>query len=166
MNVTINSHAFFALPVNILLGMVTDPRLDVRKAALDKILKAREEEQDHVAGEVRYNIVPNLNFEAQEYTEMIHWGDPDVSITVPPVLRHMTTKELTDDLIVEDGIVPEWTFTQFPCHTVAVERTVKLVTEASSKYIGVEARDRNIRSTLLSRQVLPKFDSKSQLLVS
>ena len=32
-------------------------------------------------------IAPRLNFEANDYTEMILWESTDVSITVPPVRR-------------------------------------------------------------------------------
>ncbi|GBM48145.1 hypothetical protein AVEN_107103-1 [Araneus ventricosus] len=39
------------------------------------------------------------------------------------------TKRLIDKLSLPDNTVPEWSFTAFPCHTVAVERAVKLVTE-------------------------------------
>jgi hypothetical protein len=41
-----------------------------------------------------------------------------------------------------------------------VERTVKLVTEASQNSIGPEARDGHIRSTLLSRKAVNLFDTK------
>ncbi|KAJ8869463.1 hypothetical protein PR048_028454, partial [Dryococelus australis] len=50
---------------------------------------------------------------------------------------------------------------KFPCHTQAVERCVKLVPEASTKVCGREARDSDIRSTLLSRSVKPDL-SKSE----
>lgn len=53
---------------------------------------------------------------------------------------------------------------QYPCHSQAVERCVKLVTEASLKVCGPEARDGFIRSRIASRQALPKFNTKSEFL--
>ena len=155
---SIQTNGFFALPENILLSMVTDPGPDVRKDALNKILRARKEEIG--ACGVRYNIVPNINFRAKDYSQMIDWEDPTVSITVPPVLRKFKNRELTEKLSAPE--VCSWAFTSYPCHTVAVERTVKLVTSASETVCGWDARDRQIRSTLLSRQHVPIFDTKSQ----
>ena len=50
---------------------------------------------------------------------------------------------------------------EFPCHTQAVERTVQLVTRASVKVCGPDARDGFIRNTLQSRKDLPKVRTKS-----
>ncbi|GBN17975.1 hypothetical protein AVEN_161558-1 [Araneus ventricosus] len=50
---------------------------------------------------------------------------------------------------------------KFPCHTQAVERCIKLVTEASNKVCGHEARDGYIRATLKFRSVMPNFSKKS-----
>ena len=63
-------------------------------------------------------------------------------------------------LSMADGLVPDWDFTSFPCHTVAVEGTVRLVTDVSRQGIGPEARDRQIRATILSRKTVNVFDTK------
>lgn len=55
---------------------------------------------------------------------------------------------------------------RFPCHSQAIERCVKLVTEASSKVCGPEARDGFIRSQIVSRQALPKFNTKVEFLAN
>ncbi|KAK3925274.1 MAU2 chromatid cohesion factor-like protein [Frankliniella fusca] len=154
---SIQQNAFFALPENILLSMMTDEREEVRKVALDRLLAAREEQTDTVNGWVRYNKVPKLNFKAKNYYDMIDWNT--ITLTVPPVLRSASNSELITWLSRDTAEV--WQFCEFPSHTVAVERTVKLVTEASSKIIGPQSRDRFIRSTLKSRQELPNFGSKS-----
>ena len=70
------------MPENVLLGMVTDPRLTVRQDALTKVLQAKK----NTVETVRYNIVPTINFQANDYTEIINWEQTDVSLTVPPVL--------------------------------------------------------------------------------
>ncbi|GBM87711.1 hypothetical protein AVEN_25756-1 [Araneus ventricosus] len=120
---------------------MTDFRLAVRQDALNKILSARQDAVENLHHSNRYNIIPQLNFEAYDYAVMILWESTDVSITVPPVLRNISKEELIDKLSLPDNTVPEWSFTAFPCHTVAVERTVKLVTEAAFRVCGFDARD-------------------------
>uniref|UniRef100_A0A6P7FXE8 ABC transporter C family member 6-like n=1 Tax=Diabrotica virgifera virgifera TaxID=50390 RepID=A0A6P7FXE8_DIAVI len=51
---------------------------------------------------------------------------------------------------------------KLPSHTQAVERCIKIVTEASSKVCGHSARDGFIRVRLEARQNLPTFENKSQ----
>ncbi|GBN39982.1 hypothetical protein AVEN_12410-1 [Araneus ventricosus] len=143
---------------------MTDFRLAVRQDALNKILSPRQDEVENLHHSIRYNIIPQLNFEAKDYTDMTLWENTDVSISVPPVLSNGSNEELIDKLSLPDNTVPEWSFTAFPCHTVAVERTVKLVTETAFRVCGCDTRVSSIRSTLLSRQALPKFQSKSQFL--
>ena len=49
----------------------------------------------------------------------------------------------------------------YPCHTQAVEaveRTIQLVTKASSSVTGEEARHGLILSTLTSREKMPTFE--------
>ena len=48
----------------------------------------------------------------------------------------------------------------YPCHTQAVERGVKLVSEASAAAIGQEAREGFICQRIKERKVLNKFESK------
>ena len=53
----------------------------------------------------------------------------------------------------------------FPCHTQAVERCVKLVTEASEAVIGAENRDGWVRKTMLSRATIPRFETMADFKV-
>ncbi|KAG5896174.1 hypothetical protein JTB14_016949 [Gonioctena quinquepunctata] len=48
----------------------------------------------------------------------------------------------------------------YPCHTQAVERAVKIVTEASAAVCGSENRDGVMRAKLESRGIIPSFGSK------
>ena len=48
----------------------------------------------------------------------------------------------------------------YPCHTQAVERAIKLVSEASAAVIGQEAREGFISQQIKERQELNKFESK------
>ncbi|GBN19017.1 hypothetical protein AVEN_246203-1 [Araneus ventricosus] len=49
---------------------------------------------------------------------------------------------------------------KFPFHTQAAKRCDKLVTKASNKVCGHEARDGYIRATLKSRSVMANFSKK------
>lgn len=47
-----------------------------------------------------------------------------------------------------------------PCHTQAVERTVKTVTEASSTLCNKSDKEGFIKAQIESQSGMPKFDSK------
>lgn len=84
---------------------------------------------------------------------MINWK------TIPtPVLRSVSNEELIKVLSGDTAEIRK--FSEFPSHSVTVERTVKLMAKASSKLIGPQSCDRFIRSTLKSRQPLLNFSTK------
>jgi hypothetical protein len=98
--------------------------------------------------------VPRLNFTAKTYHEMIFW---DSELYEPPLTKNLTDEELKN--LIEVALeVPD-----FPCHTQMVERGVKMVTEASSKVCGAEARDAYIRQKIKSRTVIPEFCTKKDI---
>ena len=81
-------------------------------------------------------------------------------VTETPVIRSVSDEDL-ERLVhnKETGCVE---FPRFPCHTQAVERCVKTVTEASTAVIGQEARDGFIRAMIVARTIMPTFDTKSE----
>ncbi|ESN92944.1 hypothetical protein HELRODRAFT_165085 [Helobdella robusta] len=56
-------------------------------------------------------------------------------------------------------------FLKLPCHTQAVERMIKLVTEASLSVCGEKARDGFIRTKLASQNDIPKFETKKHFII-
>ena len=56
-------------------------------------------------------------------------------------------------------------FPRFPCHTQAVERCVKLVTEASAAVCDNTSRDGFIRAQLEAGSIMPVFNTKSEYCV-
>lgn len=148
---------FFAHPEHLLLAMTQDDKKHIRELGLRRILKARQ--IDARRKTVRTFTPPKINFNAQEYSEMINWMDCELSS--PPLLAEISDDEIKSH--IDSDSIPDWniTFKQFPVHTQAVERCVKLVTEASGKVCGAESRDGFIRTTLLSRSSMPNFTSKS-----
>ncbi|GBO10087.1 hypothetical protein AVEN_255351-1 [Araneus ventricosus] len=63
--------------------------------------------------------------------------------------------------LINSDTTPIKEIQKFSCHTQAVERCVKLVTEASNKVCGHEAGDGYIRATLKSRSVIHNFFKRS-----
>jgi len=155
----IQRNGFFGHPENILLSMITDQRLHIRELGLRRILKVRT--QTNAPTALRRFVVPQLDFDANDYVELINWQD--VEITEPPL-----TVSISDDaikLFVANGSAPVVDFPRFPCHTQAVERCVKLVTESSANVCSAEARDGFIRTRVAARATMPCFNTKADYCV-
>lgn len=101
---------------------------------------------------IRKYVVPKINFQATSYTQLIDWKNP--GITEPPLTLSMTDAEL-----IAFKTTP-FDVPHYPCHTQAVERGVRLVSEASSQVIGQKARDGFIRQRIHARKELKKFATK------
>lgn len=117
-------NCFFAHHENILLAMLVDSRRHIRELAVRRIEKARLQTQEVI----RIFRVPSINLTAEDYIYLIYWQN--ISITEPSLTFKLPLKELED--IIQGTLVPD--FGKFSCHTQAVERCVKIVTEASSNY--------------------------------
>lgn len=134
--------------------MLGDDREIERDLAYRRIIKARSEN----ARGLRTFKVPSLNFDAEDYTDLIIWQYCE--ITEPPLTLNVSDEDLK--VIVKNGLGTFQDIVKFPCHTQAVERCVKLVTEASSSVCGENKRDGFIRARLLSRQQMPNFNTKKE----
>ena len=101
---------------------------------------------------VRRFIVPKINFKAETYVDLIDWQN--TQFTEPPLTVSFSEHDLSD-LIRNPLSIPHFT-----CHTQAVERAIRIVTEAAGAVIDPEARDGYIRQKIKSRKVISRFDSK------
>ncbi|KAK4881771.1 hypothetical protein RN001_005090 [Aquatica leii] len=119
----IKRNAFFAHPENLLLSMLSDKQKHVRKLAARRILKARKSSESL---QLRVFEVPKINLNASSYIDLIDWQQ---SYSQPPILTNVPDKTLHS--LVESGGDDEVLFLRLPCHTQAVERVVKTVTEAA-----------------------------------
>ncbi len=149
----IQRNAFSGHPETLLLAMITDELSVIRELGLRRILKARMTNNTSV----REFVVPNINFDAHEYYDMLDFTT--VEVTQPPLIASVSDDEIR--LLVKKGTETTLEFPRFPCHTQAIERCVKLVTEASMSVCGVESRDGFTRSRLESRHIMPLFNTKS-----
>ena len=92
--------------------------------------------------DIRQFEVPNINIKAEHYSELLHW-ERDHQRTEPPITMAISKQALCA-CIRDEKKLAEKLF-DFPCHTQAVERCIKLVTEASSKVYGKNSRDGFVR---------------------
>ena len=126
--------------------MITDHRPHIRELGLRRIMKARAVKSNIRTR--RFRIPTNLNFNAGEYYEVIDWSE--LAIIEPPVVDAMTDTELWQFIRMDETPIIQVYF-KFPCHTQAVERLVKVFTEASKNACVPNLRDSFIRTRLASR---------------
>ena len=152
----VQRNAYFAHPENVLLSMIHDENVVMQKLGWRRILKVRENASKQKKM-LRAFLIPRLNFNANSYTEMIDWTE---EITEPPVTKNMTLEDVQRSS--QEGSSTPLLISTAPCHSQAVERHIKLITEASGKVMGEESRDGFVRAVLKSRSLCPKFESKYQ----
>lgn len=155
-NKVIQRNAFFAHPENVLLAMLADDRKYIRELALRRVLKSRVSRNDN---QIRDFKVPKLNFAATDYTELIDWQSEEV--TEPPLTKSISEAVLRNMIV---NIPETIEILSFPCHTQAVERHIKMVTEASTSVCGNTARDGVIRAKIASRKATPKMETKKDFI--
>lgn len=115
----IQRNSYFAHPENLLLAMLADNRKHIRELALRRILKCRTLHPEQEQNDIREFKVPNINFECQEYFDLIDWQS--VVITEPPITKDISEAELQEMIL---DVPEEIDILKFPCHTQAVERCI------------------------------------------
>ncbi|GBN51476.1 hypothetical protein AVEN_5714-1 [Araneus ventricosus] len=134
--------------------MLVDEIEHIRELGFRRILKARQIVP--MKKTVRNFVPPKINFQASDWIEIINWNS--CVVYPPPMLRDLSEHGIKS--VINSDTTPIREILKFPCYTHAVERCIKLVTEASNKVCGHEARDGYIRETLKSRSVMPNFSKK------
>ncbi|KAE8741687.1 hypothetical protein FOCC_FOCC012785 [Frankliniella occidentalis] len=153
----IQTNAYFAHHENILLAMLFDDLKEIRLEAASIIIGARNHQQS-ASGKLRRFRVPTINFNATSYRSMITWPK---TCSEPPVLRHFSNDEINEIALTNS----KTSVHKLPCHTQAVERGVKIVTEASSSVCGERSREGFIECRSESRKTLPNLDTKKDFLL-
>ena len=148
-------NGYFCHSENILLAMLADERNHVRELGCRRILAARKENSSKTLRQFR---VPNVNFEARDYIDLVNWNNEDRC--EPPMTKHLPESELQDCVKNKNNQLVK-RLPQFPCHTQATERHIRLVTEASAT-VCPEQRDGFIRCGIESRKKMKTFDNKAQ----
>ena len=155
----IQRNAYFAHPSIMLCAMLESPMKSVRCKAVERIKKVREKppkvQKMKVLKGVRKFSIPNLNWNPSSQWDIIEWDS--VKIYEPSILEKLNV----DDLKAAES-VPH-SFPNFPLHSQSVERSVKLVTEASSKVVGEQRRHQHILSIIEARRIRKPCGTKSDL---
>ena len=146
------NNAFSAHHESVLLSMVTDSRVNIRKIDLGRIIMIRKICKGKNAVR-KFRRPTNLNFKCNSYYEMIvGWTNQKDAITEPPLTMQFTNKQLLNAMAtgkcLDFGVSPK-----IPNNTQSVERMVKLVTNASSKYLDYQNRHHFILNSLKARQL-------------
>ena len=126
-----------------------DDEQDTFKSTLPLV---SEERQAMEKASIRKFVVPKINMNAKNYPDLFDWSMTKFS--EPPLTTH-----LSDDEIKEFLNAP-FSPPDIPCHTQAVERGIRVITEAASSVIGQDSRDGFIRQKLKSRKDVGSCDSK------
>ena len=90
--------------------MVSDDCRETPETAVHLIRAARLQETE----DVRLFNLPEVNFAAEEYKELIDWNS--VVVTQPPLLRDFSDDALQEIITTPAALAP------YPVHTQAVER--------------------------------------------
>ena len=153
--------AYFAQHENMLLAMLADNKNDhnVRLLAANEILSIRVSKKnlDNVGRDegvdVRKFIIPKINTNAKTYYSLSSLSLKDLH--EPPASKHLLNKEI-------EAFQQHKFNLEHPCHNQAVERHIKLVSEASAAVTGFKNRNGLIRQKIQSRKPMKTFNSKKQ----
>ncbi|GBN04430.1 hypothetical protein AVEN_230452-1 [Araneus ventricosus] len=138
--------------------MLTDERPHIRLLVYKIILASRKQtpEGENV---LRKFAVPVLNFNANDYIDMIDWTEPKCKRYEPPLTKMLPDMEI--ETIAKTGKAQDTQLFKVPCHSQRTECYVQLVTEASGKICSLEERHGFILAHIKSQQV-KKFNTKFQ----
>lgn len=159
----IKHNAFSLLPENFLYAATQDTSCrKIRDKALNVILKTRNSPpklpKTRIKKGVRVNEVPKateINDNASQWWELIDWTK-----TIwfePPATMKISENELQEALLSGELLK----LPQFSNNSQSVERAVKLVSDASSKVYGQDARHQRILGILKSREDRKPFQNKA-----
>ena len=114
----IQRNSFGAHHESLLFAMLSGTNDTHTELAWRKILKCRDVRQP--TGRIQTFRVPTLNFDADNYINLIDWND--TTVTEPPLTERMPISEI-EAMIQTKSFTRE--FLKFPCHTQSVERHIK-----------------------------------------
>jgi len=124
----------------VLLAMLADDDLANRQAAICRIKSIRQAPIS-TQRQVREFLPPATDESVETLTDLL----PPACAFEPPLTMQLPVEQL-------EKIAKEPLRMEMPCHSQAVERCVRMVTEASSQVYGMDARDGYIKARIKSRE--------------
>ena len=170
---TLQTNGFHCHPENMLVCMSLDKDVKVKKKAIEIIKKrrmvgetdaikskrllqyAKDEKKGNVKEHPRHpcNVrkfrVPELNWSASAYYELINWDALDeTDYSSPAIFSKYSIKEIEKNQFDDE-------FFKIACHSQAVERAVYLTSQAAETVVGYEARHGFILNKLQIAEKIP-----------
>ena len=154
------------LPKNVLFFMAASEDISVREEAIKKIIALRENSQPvpsmgkrkkkskekRITQMAQFKVVTN----AASWWELVNLEAEGVLEC--PMTLDIPTDELKEALMSGTPLLLP---NDLPSHSQSVERSVKLVTEASGRVFGFERRHNYISTVVLCRRARPMFNNKA-----
>lgn len=125
-------NGYFAQHEVVLASMLASEEREERELALKVVMELRKKEKRYKRKTVRKVKNPQINLAATKLSELV---DLDKATTSPPILLEHTKEEL------EHFVEVPYSEPGLPCTTTAVERGVKLTTEAATVVSGAWKQD-------------------------
>ena len=119
----IENNAYFSHLENVLFAMLGDCDQRVRKIEMERIAKLRNQRparDDH--GAIRKFILPVVKFNVGGYHKLAH--KHEVNVKEPPLTKNLTEEEIR-------RLLSEPLKFNHPCHSQAVGRHIRVVSEAA-----------------------------------
>ena len=154
---TLQHNPYFCHPENVLVSALANSDISVRRFAAHKVINARMSHREAESVRKVSRSLFSINFNANNYHDLVNWDES--VITSPPVFGKFSDGEILT--MIEEGPLSA---PKLPCHSQAVERTVKEVSRVSSKVYGHDSRHGMIVSTLRSKEITGSCDSKQSFL--
>ena len=148
----IQRNGYFAAAENILLSMLCNERKHIRDLGLCRLLKARAGSLQFQKSTLTLRITLIWSHGTSLKSQSPQWQISNDSLK-------QFIRETSESTVVENPLID---FLRFPCHTQAVERVIKLVTESPLSLCGSSSREGFIKAKIISQRNMPKFDTKMQ----
>ena len=151
---TVTRSAWYSHSEAVLQTLLCSKDTDERVFAVQMIIKIRNgKDQGDLSNRPRVHA-ETFNPEAKKLTELCSWE----SNVYEPVFTCSLTQDQIKEFEMRPMVVP-----YRPVHGQSMERAVKQVTRACESVFGAESRDGFIRAGVANRQLMPKNESKKDL---
>lgn len=150
----IRGNAYCLLPENFLYAMVLSEEDNVRSQGLRIILRLKNIREENSEEDLAEKRIQNILGDAGHWAELINLED-FASLREPATTRHLSNEDLFNYLT--NKTLPD--LPTLPSHSQSVERSVRLVSEASKCVYGFDNRHKSIMTKIVSRKSRPKFSS-------
>jgi hypothetical protein len=146
--------AWYSHSEAVLQTLICSEDEDERSFAVQMIIKLRKgDDRGDLSNRVRVHR-DSFNPNAKKLAELCSW---DTNVFEPVLTCPLTVAEIKE-FMDKPMVVPHR-----PVHGQSMERAVKEVTRACESVFGEEARDGFIRAGVANRQVMPKNETKKNL---